>query len=69
MAWEKDPNRVAINQHLHRMHGGFAATGDTMNRNIQHEELHFTEDGFAGKPLHRHVDGALDQVVVKDGEE
>lgn len=69
MVWKKDPARVEINQHLHRMHGGYAATGDTLARNVAHEMMHDTPEGWAGKPLHRHVDGALDNIVVDDSED
>jgi hypothetical protein len=66
VAWDKDPKRVAINQHLHRMHEGFAASGDTLSRYVQHDLLHVDE--WAGKPLHRHTDG-LENFEVKDAGE
>lgn len=68
MAWEKDPARVAINQHLHRMHEGFAASGDTLTRYVQHEMMHAEAvEGWAGKPVHRHGD-ELQEIEVRDGE-
>lgn len=61
MVREKDPRRVAINQHLHRHHGGMVVTGDTDARYIAHEVEHARPDeGFqaAGEPLHSHpLDG------------
>lgn len=66
MAWEKDPKRQEINQHLHRMHDGAAASGNTMNRHVFHDLLHSDDpDGYAGKPEHQHVDGALGNRVYR----
>lgn len=64
MVWKKDPARVAINTHLHRMHGGYAASGDTLSRNVAHEMMHDTPDGYAGKPSHRHIDGDLENIEI-----
>jgi hypothetical protein len=70
MAWEKNPERVAINQHLHRMHEGYAASGDTLARNVAHDLIHDAGvDGWAGKPLHRHIEGELSEFEVKPEEE
>lgn len=69
MVWKKDPERVKINQHLHRMHGGYAASGDTLARNVAHEMLHDTPDGWAGKPRHRHIDGDLERFDVDEDNE
>lgn len=65
MAWEKNPERVAVNRHLHRMHGGYAASGDTMSRYVAHDLLHDTDGGWAGNPVHRHPDGSIEDFETR----
>jgi len=61
MVWTKDSDRVAINQHLHRFHNGYAASGSTENRIIAHELLHAEgENGVAGNPPHTHASAGIE---------
>jgi hypothetical protein len=69
MVWTKDVDRVAINKHLHQMHDGYAASGDTLARMVTHENIHHDAGGWAGKPLHQHYPNSLEFVEMVSGTE
>lgn len=55
---KSSPARQAINQHVHRHHGGAALAGSTQSRFVQHDLMHGKDDDgtdlLSGKPLHYH---------------
>lgn len=52
---KSSPARRAINEHMHRHHGGAALAGDTQARIVQHDLVHAEgDDRIAGAPLHYH---------------
>lgn len=60
--------RREINAHLWKRHGQYAGTGSTLNRHVEHENLHArSEGGLAGDPLHRHhVEGKASTYIVEE---
>lgn len=49
------PDRQAINEHMHRHHGGAALSGTTLSRLVLHDLAHAdAERGVAGNPQHFH---------------
>jgi hypothetical protein len=62
------PGRQALNQHLHRHHGGLTLSGDVPTRLAAHDELHW-EARQAGTDLgHTHLpyqDGETDNDMAR----